>query len=50
MVERVRKKTDVPLAFMTYINPIYAYGIEKWNKTILQPVWCWANIINCINF
>jgi len=32
MVERVRRKTDVPLAFMTYINPIYAYGIERFFK------------------
>lgn len=32
MVERVRKKTDVPLAFMTYINPIYTYGAERFLK------------------
>lgn len=32
MVERVRKKTDVPLAFMTYINPIYTYGTERFLK------------------
>ena len=24
-VERIRTKTDVPLAFMTYINPVYVY-------------------------
>lgn len=29
MVSRVRKECDVPLAFMTYINPIFAYGIER---------------------
>jgi tryptophan synthase alpha chain len=29
MVERVRNKTSIPLAFMTYINPIYTYGAEK---------------------
>lgn len=29
MVEQVRTKTQVPLAFMTYINPIYTYGAEK---------------------
>lgn len=29
MVDRVRKKTNVPLAFMTYINPIYTYGTER---------------------
>jgi tryptophan synthase alpha chain len=32
MVERIRKKTDVPLAFMTYINPIYTYGTERFLK------------------
>jgi len=29
MVQRVREKTQVPLAFMTYVNPIYTYGAEK---------------------
>ena len=29
MVSRVRNKSNVPLAFMTYINPIYTYGCER---------------------
>lgn len=29
MVKRIREKTDVPLAFMTYINPVFAYGAER---------------------
>jgi tryptophan synthase alpha chain len=29
MVKRVRQQTHVPLAFMTYINPIYVYGAER---------------------
>ncbi len=29
MAERVRAKCDVPLAFMTYVNPIFTYGTEK---------------------
>ena len=29
LVARVRKKTDVPLVFMTYINPVYTYGTER---------------------
>lgn len=33
MVRRVREKTTVPLAFMTYINPIFVYGSEKFIKT-----------------
>ena len=28
-VRRIRQKTAVPLAFMTYINPIFAYGADK---------------------
>ncbi|NLP24351.1 MAG: tryptophan synthase subunit alpha, partial [Syntrophomonadaceae bacterium] len=28
LVSRVRKESDVPLAFMTYINPVFAYGID----------------------
>ncbi|MGE5614031.1 MAG: tryptophan synthase subunit alpha [Bacillota bacterium] len=29
MVRRVREKCGVPLAFMTYANPIFAYGTDK---------------------
>ena len=29
MIERVREKTDILLAFMTYMNPIYTYGSER---------------------
>lgn len=29
MVERIRKECDIPLAFMTYMNPIYTYGTER---------------------
>lgn len=29
MVERIRKVCNVPLAFMTYMNPIYTYGTER---------------------
>ena len=29
MVQRVRLKTDIPLLFMTYLNPIYTYGKDK---------------------
>ena len=29
MVERLRKKTQMPLLFMTYANPIYVYGKER---------------------
>lgn len=29
MVRLVRKKTEIPLVFMTYYNPVYRYGVEK---------------------
>ncbi len=29
MVENVRKKTDIPLVFLTYLNPVHNYGYEK---------------------
>lgn len=29
MVRRIRKKCDVPLAFMTYMNPVFTYGTER---------------------
>lgn len=29
MLKNVRTKTDVPLVFLTYINPIFTYGTEK---------------------
>jgi tryptophan synthase alpha chain len=29
IVRRVREKTDIPLVFLTYINPVFFYGYEK---------------------
>lgn len=29
MVGQVRKETDIPLVFMTYVNPIFTYGCER---------------------
>lgn len=29
MVSRVRAKTDVPLVFLTYLNPVFKYGYER---------------------
>ena len=29
MVEGVRRSNNVPIAFMTYVNPIFTYGTEK---------------------
>lgn len=32
MIKGLRTKTDVPLAFMTYVNPIFVYGADKFFK------------------
>ena len=29
MVEKIRKKTSVPMVFMTYANVVFSYGTEK---------------------
>lgn len=29
LVASVRKKTDIPLVFLTYLNPVYKYGYEN---------------------
>ena len=29
MIKRLRTKTNIPLLFMTYINPVYTYGKEQ---------------------
>lgn len=32
MVSEIRETVKIPLVFMTYINPIYTYGKEKFMK------------------
>ena len=32
MVRELREKTDVPIVFLTYINPIYTYGKDRFFK------------------
>lgn len=36
MVESIRDQIHVPFVFMTYINPIYVYGTEKFAKRTRQ--------------
>jgi len=36
MVKRVRTKTAMPLVFLTYMNPVFVYGVEKFFKTCQQ--------------
>ncbi len=33
MVKKVRKKTNIPLVFLTYVNPVFNYGYEEFFKT-----------------
>ena len=32
VVKQVRQKTDIPLVFLTYINPVFFYGYEEFFK------------------
>lgn len=36
IVRRVREKSDVPLVFLTYINPVFFYGYENFFKKCKQ--------------
>lgn len=36
MVKRVREKVEIPLFFMSYINPIFVYGSERFMKKCQQ--------------
>jgi len=39
MVKQLREKTNVPLIFMTYYNPVYHYGLERFcNDSIASGV------------
>lgn len=35
-VKRIRTKTDIPLAFMTYLNPIFVYGSQRFVKNAAE--------------
>jgi tryptophan synthase alpha chain len=35
-VKRIRMKTNVPLAFMTYLNPVFVYGSERFIKNAAE--------------
>lgn len=35
-VKRIRQKTNMPIAFMTYYNPIFHYGDEKFIKKCVE--------------
>ncbi len=32
MVRRIRKKTQIPMVFMTYANVVFSYGVERFSK------------------
>lgn len=36
MVESVRQKTDIPLVFLTYLNPVFNYGYEEFFKKCFE--------------
>ncbi|WP_077210766.1 tryptophan synthase subunit alpha [Bacillus dakarensis] len=40
MVKRIRISSTVPIAFMTYVNPIFTYGAEKFMKNCQEAGVC----------
>ncbi len=36
MVKEIRETSDVPIAFMTYINPIFTFGTERFMKDCIN--------------
>ncbi|WKY48893.1 tryptophan synthase subunit alpha [Eubacteriaceae bacterium ES3] len=36
MVKKIREKTQIPLVFLTYMNPVFVYGVERFFKTCLE--------------
>lgn len=36
MLSDIREQIDIPLVFMTYINPVYVYGMEKFAKRMKE--------------
>lgn len=36
MVERLRKETEIPIVLLTYMNPIYVYGITRFMERCAQ--------------
>lgn len=34
IVQRVRERSEIPLAFMTYVNPVFHYGYEKFLPSV----------------
>lgn len=40
MLRRIRPVCDVPIAFMTYANPVFSYGPERFMKNCLETGVC----------
>jgi len=40
MIKKIRVKCDVPLAIMTYVNPIFTYGAERFMKSCADVSVC----------
>lgn len=36
MVQAIRKRTDIPLVFMTYANVVFSYGTERFVRTAVE--------------
>ena len=36
MVKRIRKKSNIPMVFMTYANVVFSYGIERFCQKMVE--------------
>ena len=36
MVKRIRKNSNIPMAFMTYANVVFSYGIERFCQKMVE--------------
>ena len=39
MVRRIRKRSNIPLVFMTYANVVFSYGTERFVRTAADVGW-----------
>lgn len=48
LVERVRKETQIPLVFLTYLNPVFHYGAENSLPAARKRAWTVSSSRICL--
>ena len=47
LVKRVRKETQIPLVFLTYLNPVFHYGVDASLLVARKPVSTASSFLTC---